>query len=121
MSPRYTVLIVDDDDDLRAAIAEVLVEDGYDVGHAGNGAEALNYLHTQPRPDLILLDLMMPVMDGREFRCEQRRDPRLADIPVVVLTAAGNAIQQVLADGECIVHKPIRREVLLQLIKTHIV
>ena len=62
-------------------------DEGYDVATASNGREALVYLKSHSAPRLILLDVMMPVMDGYEFRVEQQRDPAIADIPVVVLTA----------------------------------
>ena len=116
-----TILVVDDDQDLRDAIADILSDEGYRVGQAGNGAEALTYLRTHEKPDLILLDLMMPVMDGLQFRREQRRDPLLAEIPVVVLTAAGKVARRELAAEDVVVAKPIRPDELLQLLKTYIV
>lgn len=70
---------------------ELLADEGYDVRVAANGAEALERLRSGPRPGLILLDLAMPVMDGAQFRVEQRRDQALAPIPVVILTAVEEA------------------------------
>lgn len=81
------LLIVDDDADVREALASVLQDEGYGVLIAESGRAALEILRGGARPALILLDVMMPVMDGHEFRALQRRDPDLADIPVVVLTA----------------------------------
>ncbi len=81
------VLIVEDDADLRDMMAQLLLLEGVAAQTAANGREALDYLHGSARPALILLDLMMPVMDGWEFRREQQRDPRLADVPVIVLSA----------------------------------
>jgi CheY-like chemotaxis protein len=81
------VLVVEDDLDIAEAILDVLMDEGYEVSHATNGREALELLHTQPRPAVILLDLMMPEMDGPQFRAEQLRDPSLSSIPVVVLSA----------------------------------
>src|SRR5213593_2710780 len=81
------VLIVEDDADLREMMAQLVALEGYEAHTASNGREALDYLRHSQRPELILLDLMMPVMDGWEFRREQRKDPAIADVPVVVLSA----------------------------------
>jgi CheY-like chemotaxis protein len=82
-----SVLIVEDDHDVRDSLRDVLEDAGFMVSAAGDGAEALKLLRGGLRPGVILLDLMMPRMNGYEFRAEQRRDPSLSDIPVVVLTA----------------------------------
>src|SRR5262245_16483221 len=84
------VLIVEDDADLRDMMAQLLALEGFQTMAVSNGREALDYLrnlHNGDAPDLILLDLMMPEMDGWEFRRHQQADPKLADVPVVVLTA----------------------------------
>src|SRR4051794_23983356 len=80
------VLVVDDDVSIRGFLAEALRDEGYEVQTAGNGHDALALLR-EWRPDLILLDLMMPVMDGWAFRTEQRLIPNMADVPVIVLSA----------------------------------
>lgn len=82
------ILLVDDDPGLRAALAEALEESGYEVACAGDGRDALAQLGDRPTPAVILLDLAMPVMDGWSFRAAQRKDPRLAAIPTVVLSAS---------------------------------
>ena len=84
-SPR--VLIVDDDDVIRNLLGELLDGEGYAVEAAANGKEALAVLQRW-RPDTILLDLMMPKMDGWHFRAEQQRRADIADVPVVILSAA---------------------------------
>ena len=84
------VLVVEDEAIIREYIAFVLDDAGYDHAWAANGQEALAYLRSHPAPSLILLDLMMPIMDGWAFRAEQQRDPALAAIPVVMLTASTN-------------------------------
>ena len=84
-----TILLVEDDDDVREALADVLREAGYDVAWAADGAEAMRALRGGLRPSAILLDLMMPVMDGFQFRAEQESDPALAPIPVIVVSADG--------------------------------
>src|SRR5205814_8831977 len=83
------ILVVDDDPDIRDSLREVLEDEGYDVSCVGNGREALDHLKAaSPRPCVILLDLMMPVMDGWQFRREQKKlEPELANIPLVVITA----------------------------------
>jgi CheY-like chemotaxis protein len=86
-SPAPEVLIVEDDIDIRDALSQILEEEGYSVSTAANGQEALDLLRSGPPPRLILLDLMMPVMNGWQFRAAQREDPALAAIPVVVISA----------------------------------
>ena len=81
------VLIVEDDPDLREMMAQLLVLEGFNARTVANGREALDYLREEKPPELILLDLMMPVMDGWEFRREQQRSPKLAEVPVIVLSA----------------------------------
>ena len=84
---RRRIMVVEDDAHIREAIAEALDEEGFEVVEAANGREALDKLHHEPAA-LVLLDLMMPVMDGWQFREAQLHDEKLADIPVVVLSAA---------------------------------
>ena len=84
---RHRILIVDDDASIREMLSLVLTDEGYDVRQAENGRCALAVLQTW-RADLILLDLMMPVMDGLAFRAEQTLTQGIADIPVVVLSAS---------------------------------
>jgi CheY-like chemotaxis protein len=95
----HTVLVVDDDDNLRETICDMLVGEGYKALAACNGQEALSVLRANAPPCLILLDLMMPVMNGWEFLDAQIKDPVLALIPVVVLSAshdpAGPAVTKI--------------------------
>jgi CheY-like chemotaxis protein len=81
------VLVVDDDADIRETLADILAVAGFVVTLAANGREALDRLH-EAAFDLVVLDLMMPVMTGWEFREEQLRDPAVADVPVIVVSAA---------------------------------
>lgn len=88
MSEPRTVMVVDDDADISDAIASALEDSGYSVITAANGQEALHKLRNAvPQPDLILLDLMMPGMDGWQFRAAQTVDPALSHVPVVLLSA----------------------------------
>lgn len=84
--PQRPILVVEDDFDVRDALTDALEDAGYPVLAARHGREALDLLEGEP-PRLILLDLMMPVMDGYDFRRRQLEEPRYAEIPVVVLSA----------------------------------
>jgi CheY-like chemotaxis protein len=81
------VLIVEDDLAIREALTEILEDEGYQVTGAANGQEAIQALRGSALPCLILLDLMMPVMNGWQFRAEQKQDPALAPVPVVIISA----------------------------------
>lgn len=83
-----TILLVEDDELIRRAMQMVLEWEGFHIDCAVNGQEALDYLRAGNRPCLIVLDLMMPVLDGEQFRAQQSRDPELASIPVIVVSAA---------------------------------
>jgi CheY-like chemotaxis protein len=108
-------MIVDDDEEIRETLADLLSEEGYDVVEAGDGADALHRLHDGALPSVILLDLMMPKMDGWQFHGELRRDPSLASIPVVVMTAAGQRGTN-LADVREVLHKPFNLDVVLEVV-----
>jgi CheY-like chemotaxis protein len=88
MSPAQPILVVDDDSDVREALGEVLAEEGYATRLCDSGRAALDFLHGGGTPSLILLDMMMPGMNGWQFREEQLKDERLREIPVVVITAS---------------------------------
>jgi CheY-like chemotaxis protein len=108
-----TVMVVDDDVCIRELVIEILGGEGFTAVGAQNGAEALRHLRQEHlQPALILLDLMMPVMNGRQFRIEQLRDPSLAGIPVVVMSASDQT--GVPAEGH--VSKPFNIEVLLDTV-----
>jgi CheY-like chemotaxis protein len=114
-----TVLVVEDDRDVREAIVEVLTDSDYEALRASNGAEALARLRAGPvRPCVILLDIMMPTMDGWQFRTEQQADPSMMDIPVVVLSAGADAVEaaaKMAAAGY--LKKPVALERLLGVVK----
>jgi CheY-like chemotaxis protein len=109
-----TILLVEDDEIVRRAIQMVLEWEGYHVQCANNGQEALDALRSAlTQPCLILLDIMMPVLDGEQFRQEQLRDPSLASIPVIVVSAA-NFAEAVSAVHH--IHKPFEVQELLDAI-----
>jgi len=114
MTRGRTVLVVDDDEDVRDSVAFALEDHGYLVVLAGNGRVALRMLLDDVRPDLILLDMMMPEMDGWTFRAEQRKHPAIASIPVLVFTAfavPATTVQDLGALG--FLKKPLRLTELL--------
>jgi CheY-like chemotaxis protein len=101
------ILVVDDDDAIREVLRAVLTDDGYRVSCAANGEAALERLRSGgPAPCAILLDLMMPIMDGWTFRREQMKDPTMSQIPVIVVTAQGrDAVGDINARE--VLHKPM--------------
>jgi CheY-like chemotaxis protein len=118
LESRCPVLIVEDDADLREMMAQLLTLEGFRAETASNGRDALDYLHHHERPDLILLDLMMPVMDGWEFRRRQRADPVLSGVPVVVLSALDSSRAQDLQEA-AFLKKPLDFDHLLQLVRRY--
>jgi CheY-like chemotaxis protein len=110
------VLIVEDDADLREMMAQLLQLEGFPAETVSNGREALDYLHRHEKPDVILLDLMMPVMDGWEFRRQQMEDPAIAHLPVVVLSALDRARADGLS-GAAFLKKPLDFDRLLELVR----
>jgi two-component system, chemotaxis family, chemotaxis protein CheY len=81
------ILLVDDDEEIRGTLGAVLQSEGFDVLEARNGLHALQQMLAHPLPDVILLDMMMPLMSGFEFLDVQQGDPRIRDIPVIAVTA----------------------------------
>ena len=118
LAAKRMVLVVEDDRDVREAITEVLVDSDFEALLASNGAEALERLRSAVvRPCVILLDIMMPTMDGWQFRSEQRRDASMKDIPVVVLSAgtdAGEIAEKMEAAGY--LKKPVALDRLLGVV-----
>jgi CheY-like chemotaxis protein len=108
-----TVFIVEDDVDTREMLGRFLELEGYRVESAANGKVALERLDAGAPACVILLDLMMPVMDGWQFRREQVQHAALADIPVIVVSAAGrDRIQQI--DANAYLSKPVDLDELLE-------
>ena len=123
--PEKTILVVDDDLEIRETIRDVLEEEGYRVDLAANGIEALALLRTKSSneadwPSLILLDLMMPEMNGWQFCEEQKKDDALSTIPVVVISAASSIDRNNVAiKGRPLLKKPIELFRLLDAIAEH--
>ena len=115
---RNSVFIVDDDLDIREILGETLVDRGFDVATAANGLEALRALRGESlRPSVILLDLMMPVMDGYAFLEQRRSDPALASIPLAIVTAGHGVDRHRLADDLQIIAKPFDVPRLVGILK----
>ncbi|WP_437716135.1 response regulator [Sorangium sp. So ce448] len=111
------ILVVEDDLDIRSILTQLLVFEGYDVEEAADGAEALALLRRDAPPALILLDLMMPVMDGWQLRAELQRDPALASIPVVIVSADVRVEQEASRLRVAgLLKKPLQIEPLLELV-----
>lgn len=109
------LLVVDDDEDICEILKLVLEEEGYSVITASDGAQALGLLRTgQVSPALIILDLMMPVLDGWRFWDARQLDPTLLQIPVIVLTATG--LRTGALGDALILPKPVEREILIRAI-----
>jgi CheY-like chemotaxis protein len=119
MSEARLILVIDDDPDIRDTLSDVLADAGFIVSTAANGREALRALRQGLSPALILLDVMMPVMDGWQFREEQLRTPELARIPVVLLSAHSNVrdmVERTRPSG--VLKKPLRLKELLAMLKS---
>ena len=119
--PEHRILVVDDEDMIRDSLIEYLDENGYRATGAVDGRDALTKLAAvDRRPCVILLDLMMPVMDGQTFRAKQLLDPELASIPVIVLSAH-QAVAKVAHGLNLADHlaKPFKLDDLLRLVHKH--
>jgi two-component system, OmpR family, alkaline phosphatase synthesis response regulator PhoP len=112
------VLIIDDNAAIRESIAEVLELEGYSVSEAGDGREGLR-LASEAAPDLIILDLMMPVMNGWQFRAAQKEDPALAGVPVLVLSAVGTEPWSDMEDVSARFPKPFDVGALLAAVERY--
>ena len=108
-----TVLVVDDEPDIRESLRDALEDEGYDVVTAANGREALTLLPGLPRPLAMILDIIMPVMSGAELYTALQADPGLASIPVVVSTSDPSRAPA----GVLLMRKPIDLDRLLAVIE----
>lgn len=115
---RQVILVVEDDDDIRDLMEAVLSDEGYDVCGAENGVRGLELARASP-PALIVLDLMMPVMNGWEFRAHQKAEADLASIPVVVVSAAGHEAV-VSLEPAAFLPKPFAFDTLIRVVHHHV-
>ena len=114
-SKRKKVMVIDDDQDMRLSVCEMLVDEGYSVTTAKDGEVALNNLvHQKDLPDLIIVDLMMPVKTGLEFRREQLQLEEISNIPVLFITGYG------YVDGESCLLKPFDERELKDMVRNYL-
>jgi CheY-like chemotaxis protein len=118
MTPLHRILVVEDDELIRDSLVEFLDEQGYQAVGAVDGVDALQRLRSgEPYPCVIVLDLMMPNMDGKAFREAQLRDARLAGIPVIVVSAYRDVAKDAAALAvQDYLPKPLKLAVLLDLV-----
>ncbi len=109
------MLVVDDERDIREAVAEVLKDEGYEVFDANDGAEALEQLRAH-HPAVVLLDLMMPGMNGWEFCAARRCEPDLSSIPVIVISALGHVSG---IDAQAFLQKPFELDALVSAVRRY--
>lgn len=119
---RKKILTVDDDESIRQSVSEMLELEGFEAVWAKNGQVALDYLSAIPDselPDLVLLDYMMPVMNGKEFFQQKKNDPRLSHIPVVMMTANGNLVNVMehVETAGGYMSKPMDYETVVRMVK----
>lgn len=114
------ILIVDDDPSLRAILRLIFEMEGYEVAEAGHGKAALDLIVGPQLPDIVLTDLMMPVMDGNEFIRRLRSEPTTASILIVVLSANADAAQGVRASerADAVMSKPFKPATLVKLVRS---
>jgi CheY-like chemotaxis protein len=113
------IFVVDDDDTIRETLTELLSDQGYKAVGFENGRDALSSLERTETPCMILLDLMMPIMDGWQFLRERAKSERLQTIPVVVVTAAASPDRAALSEATAVLPKPVPFEELFRLIATY--
>jgi two-component system response regulator CpxR len=116
---KKTILLVEDDLDIRDLLQDYLEEQGYDIVPAGTGKQAIDFLVLDPQspPDLVILDLMMPIMTGWQVLERVRQEPQLAELPIVVLTAAA---RDKPPGAAALFRKPFRLESLVETVRAYL-
>lgn len=117
--PAPDILVVDDDADIRDALATALELEGFAVRTARHGAEAWEVLRSGPLPGVVLLDLAMPVMTGQELLARVAAEPSLDGLPVVVVTAHGASAGEGLARAQASLGKPVDLDELVEVVRRH--
>lgn len=110
-------MVVEDDEDIRNVLVDLLSEEGYETHSAENGKDALDNLRHMPKPCLVFLDMMMPIMDGREFLDEVMKDSYLAPVPVVVVSAIADKTD--VSGAVDFLKKPIDIDMILAVAKKY--
>lgn len=112
-----SILVVEDDDDIRNAIVDLLESEGYHAEAAVNGKDALDKLDTMDKPCLVLLDMMMPIMNGRQFLDVVTKDSKLAPLPVLIVSAVADKTNTEGSVG--FLKKPIDIDVVLNVVSQY--
>ncbi len=115
MTEKACILVVDDDHDVRMALSEALEDEGYDVESAGNGKVALDLLENKVVPNLIVLDLMMPILNGKDMLFMLRQNEKYHNIPVLVISAG--IVDSTISGAQAILRKPVDLNVILETVK----
>jgi CheY-like chemotaxis protein len=110
------ILLVEDDSGIRESVAEVLELEGYQVSAVSNGSDALEWLAREVPPDVLLVDLVMPVMSGGELLARLKADPRLAGVPSILMTAAIPSAQSPIPAADATLPKPFDLDALLEVV-----
>ena len=120
LAPHRTILLVEDDDAILTCIEGILRGEGYTVMTAKNGKEALLALRSSEPPDLILLDLLMPVMDGWKFLEQMRQDhPALSSVPIIAISSGGQRLRPNELKISELLEKPLDLESLISTVARH--
>ena len=109
-----SILVVEDDIDIRSALVQILRMEGHETAEAANGKEALEYIRNNPRPCMVLLDMMMPVMTGRQFLDVFKDEPESSSIPVIIISAVADRIDT--SGAQEFIRKPLEVSKLLEVI-----
>lgn len=115
----HSILLVEDDDFIRQEISEALEDEGYHVAKAAHGKEALAILDKGVKPAVVLLDLMMPVMNGWEFLKAFKKNDAFSGIPVIILSAFADRATIIGGDAISVLRKPISLTALFHVIEEH--
>jgi CheY-like chemotaxis protein len=110
------ILLVEDDSGIRESVAELLELEGYQVSAVSNGSDALEWLAREVPPDVLLVDLVMPVMSGGELLARLKADPRLADVPAILMTAAIPTAHSPIPGADATLPKPFELDALLEVV-----
>lgn len=117
MAQHQNILVVEDDIDIRSALVQILHMEGHTTAEASNGKEALEYIRNNPAPCMVLLDMMMPVMTGRQFLDAFKNEPDNAKVPVVIISAVADRIDTTGAKE--FIKKPLEVSKLLEVISKY--
>lgn len=117
MPAHNSILVVEDDIDIRSALVQILRMEGHATAEASNGKEALEYIRNNPKPCMVLLDMMMPIMTGRQFLDVFKNEPDSSSVPVVIISAVADRIDT--SGAKEFIRKPLEVSKLLEVISKY--